>query len=138
MNKNQLPSFKENKSSINERKNKEFKVSKLKLYTKIITFLLSFIFLFIDLNKNYKIYILKKLFTEKNIRPNNNKNCDNLDPIKLFNLRLENGPITICQYEKSKHICYQNDNGYYNNIFFEKNGVICKMENIVLDPSKSE
>ena len=46
MNKNQLPSFKENKSSINERKNKEFKVSKLKLYTKIITFLLSFIFLF--------------------------------------------------------------------------------------------
>ena len=51
MNKNKLPFFKENNSSINERKNKEFKVSKLKLYTKIFTLLLSFIFLFVYFNK---------------------------------------------------------------------------------------
>ena len=138
MNQNELSSFKDNKSSINERKNKAFKLEKLKFYTKLNIFFLLFIFLLINLNKNWKINILKKFIKVKNIRPNNNNYCDNLDPIKLFNLRLENGPRTICQYEKSKHICYQNNNGYYNNIFFEKNGVICKMENIVLDPSKSK
>lgn len=136
MNQNELSSFKDNKSSINERKNKEFKLEKLKFCIKLNVFFILFIIFLINLNKNYKIKILKIFIKVKNIRPNNNNYCDNLDPIKLFNLRLENGPKTICQYEKSKHICYQNNNGYYNNIFVEKNGVICKMENIVLDPSK--
>ena len=138
MNHNELSFFKENKSSINEGKNKNFKLEKLKFYAKLIVFFLLFIFLFIALSKNYKINILKQFTSIKNIRPNDNKNCDYLDPIQLFNLRLEKGPITICQNEKSKHVCYQNDNGYYNKIFYEKNGVICKMENIVLDPSKSK
>jgi len=126
--------FKENKSKINGRKNNELKLQKLKLGSLFLFFIIFIIILF----KNYKKRKLKKFIKVKeNVRPNNNDYCDNLDPIKLFNLRLENGPITICQNEKSKHICYQNSKGYYNNIFYFKNGVICKMENIILDPSKS-
>ena len=105
---------------------------------KILQSLKLMILLFIFLIGNYKIKILKKFIKIKGkIRPKKNDYCDNLDPIKIFNLRLENKPITICQNKKSKHICYQNSNGYYNKIFYVKNGVICKMENIVLDPFKS-
>ena len=117
---------------------KKLKIYCLKFFTKLLAFFFLFIALIIILNKNYKIFLLKKFIKVKeNIRPNYNEYCDNLDPIKLFKLRLENGPITVCQYEKSKHICYQNNNDYYNNNLFLKNGTICKMENIVLDPSKS-
>ena len=119
--------------AINENKNLDFKLKRVKLGIKL-TFLL-----LIALIKNYKINILKIFIKiKKNIRPNNNTYCDNLDPIKIFSLRLESKPITICQNKKSKHICYQNSKGYYNKNFFFKNGVICKMENIVLDPSKSK
>ena len=104
----------------------------LKFYIKLM------ILLFIFLIENYKIKVLKMFIKIKEkIRPKKNDYCDNLDPIKIFNLRLKNKPIVICQNKKSKHICYQNRNGYYNKIFYVKNGVICKMENIVLDPSKS-
>jgi hypothetical protein len=101
---------------------KKIKFQRLKIGAKLIVFILIL-----------KLFIKVK----ENIRPNNNDYCDSLDPIKLFNLRLESGQITICQTEKSNHICYQNNNEKYNNIFHAKNGVICKMENIVLDPSKS-
>ena len=67
-----------------------------------------------------------------------NPNCTKLDPILVFNQRLNNGPITICDNGDSNHICYQNLDGYYNDIFLNKNGVICKMKNIILDPEKSE
>ena len=117
---------------------KKLKFQRLKIGAKLIIFILLTKIFNIAINKKYKIFILKQIIKVKdNIRPNNNDYCDNIDPIKLFNLRLENGQITICQNEKSKHICYQNSNENYNNIFYEKNGVICKMENIVLDPSKS-
>ena len=68
----------------------------------------------------------------------NEPNCDKLDPINMFNLRIKNGPITICKNGNSKHICYQNNKGYYNDILFHKNGAICLMENFILDPSKAE
>ena len=114
-------------------KNKIFKLERSILGIKL-TFLL-----LITLIENYKINILKIFIKAKeNVRSNNNTYCDNLDPIKIFNKRLERKPIIICQNKKSNHICYQNSNNYYNNIFFFKNGVICKMENIVLDPSKSK
>jgi hypothetical protein len=67
-----------------------------------------------------------------------NPNCTKLDPILIFSQRLKNGPITICDNGDSNHICYQNLNGYYNDIFLNRNGVICKMKNIILDPGKSE
>ena len=57
-----------------------------------------------------------------------------MDPIFLFEKRLNNKPTTICKNEDSKHICYINN----NNIFSHKNGVICIMKNIILDPSKSK
>ena len=67
-----------------------------------------------------------------------NPNCTKLDPILVFRQRLNNGPITICDNGYSSHICYQNLNGYYNDIFLNRNGVICKMKNIILDPEKSK
>jgi len=103
-------------------------------------------------NNNGIKYIINKNNIKKNqiengnsIDSNNNSeneleinpNCTKLDPILIFNQRLNNGPITICDNEDSNHICYQNLNGYYNDIFYNKNGVICKMQNIILDPGKS-
>ena len=67
-----------------------------------------------------------------------NSFCDSLDPINLFNLRLKNGPINICNQDNTKHICYSNINGKYNDILMIKNGLICIMENIIIDPSKSK
>ena len=75
----------------------------------------------------------KNLKEQKEEEPN----CSKLDPIYIFSQRLLNNPTIICKNGESNHICYQNTNGYYNDIFFYKNGVICKMENIILDPSKS-
>lgn len=125
--------------NINENRNKDLKFQRLKLFTKFAFLFLFFGVFIINLKKKNKIYILKNyLKIKKSIRPNNNNYCDNLDPIRLFKLRLKSEPITICQNEKSRHVCYKNNNGYYNNIFYEKNGVICRMENIVLDPSKSK
>ena len=66
------------------------------------------------------------------------ENCEEIDPINLFKKRIDNGPINICKGKNTKHICYTNFNNYYNNIFAHKNGVICLMENIIIDPSKSE
>jgi len=57
--------------------------------------------------------------------------CEELDPINLFNKRLQIQPTTICQNGKSTHICYKDN----NELFASPNGVICKMENIILDPS---
>ena len=69
---------------------------------------------------------------------NKNSFCDEVDPIFLYKQRTDRGPIIICSGEKSKHICYQNPyNNSYNNVFVHKNGTICIMENIILDPSYS-
>ena len=116
----------------NKKKSRINKLQSLKLFIKLMLLLIIFLI------ENYKIKILKKFIKiKKNIRPKKNDYCDNLDPIKIFNIRLESKQITICKNRKSNHICYQNSNGYYNKIFFVKNGVICKMQNIVIDPSKS-
>ena len=64
--------------------------------------------------------------------------CKNLDPIAMFKLRIKNGPKKICQNGKSKHICYQNVKGFYNDILWHTNGAICLMNDIILDPSKAE
>ena len=56
----------------------------------------------------------------------------------MLEKRIKNGPINLCIGKNTKHICYSNFNNYYNDIFAHKNGVICLMENIIIDPSKSE
>ena len=62
------------------------------------------------------------------------KNCSDIDPINLFKKRLDNGPIEICKSKTTKHICYGNFNNTFNDIYAHKNGVICLMENIILNP----
>jgi hypothetical protein len=104
---------------------KKFEFQRLKIGAKLIVSILLVIIFNIAINKNYKIFILKQFIKVKeNIRPNNNDYCDILDPIKLFSLRLESGQITICQNEKSKHICYKNSNENNDNILYVKNGVM--------------
>ena len=63
--------------------------------------------------------------------------CNEFDPTYLFYLRMKNKEKTICDNGYSKHMCYQNDDFNYNQIFYHKNGVICLMKNIILDPLKS-
>ncbi len=45
-----------------------------------------------------------------------------LDPIYIFNIRLKNKEIKLCENVNTKHICYK-DNSNYN--FANKNGIIC-------------
>ena len=67
-----------------------------------------------------------------------NKNCDKYDPIFLMGERLKQNPITICKSKRARHICYRNSKfNYYNDISRVKNGIICKSENFILDPLKS-
>jgi len=80
-------------------------------------------------NKNYFISKFKKEYKPPK---NQNPSCDNLDPIKLFKARLNSPFKTICKESKSQHICTLNKNPMYSG----PNGVICKMSNIILDPTK--
>ena len=77
-------------------------------------------------------------FQEKQERIDDKKLCKKLDPIEMFKLRIKNGPKVICKNKYSKHICYQNTKGYFNDILWHPNGTICLMKNINLDPSKSK
>ena len=68
---------------------------------------------------------------DNNIEENNHE-CNSLDPINIFERRLKDFPKTICHSATSNHVCYKND----DSLFVAKNGVFCKMQNIVLDPLK--
>ena len=84
-------------------------------------------------NKEESRIKLEELKNEINNSTNEEEpSCEEFDPINIFNKRLQVKPTTICQNGKSNHICYKDG----NEIFVAKNGVICKMENIILDPSK--
>jgi hypothetical protein len=75
---------------------------------------------------------LEKYKNEEKNNKEDNQRCNELDPINIFNQRLKDKSTTICQSRNSNHICYKNN----NDIFVAKNGAICTMENIILDPSK--
>ena len=66
-----------------------------------------------------------------------NPKCDLLDPINYFKQRIQEGKFEICNDKNTKHICYKNVNPYINRLSWVENFVFCKMENIILDPSKS-
>jgi len=93
---------------------------------KLFIILISFIFIF----KFNKLNINNQNENNKEI----DKKCYELDPIFLFEKRLNNTPKKICKNGDSEHICYINN----NNMFSHKNGVLCIMKNIILDPSKSK
>ena len=62
-----------------------------------------------------------------------NKNmCMEKDPIWMFDERIELGRDYICKSENSTHFCYRNTIENYQS----NKGVICKMKNFTLDPSK--
>ena len=63
---------------------------------------------------------------------NQNPTCQDLDPINSFKNRLQSPSKIICKNSKSQHICYLNKNPKYAGA----KGVICKMSNIILDPTK--
>jgi hypothetical protein len=157
-----------NERIINKEKNlkKVSKGNKIKiilcygLVVSILVNIILFIYIFLFQKKSYNHNEIKYLL-KKNIKNNQLKNgkvnehsmddknnivkeqeinpkCIKLDPILIFSKRLDKGPITICDNGDSNHICYQNLNSYYNDIFFNKNGIICKMKNIILDPEKSK
>ncbi len=87
-------------------------------------------------NPMYKIIYSK--FIKDNFFREGNKNCDELDPIFLMAERFKKLPTTICESKETKHICYHNSKyNNYNKIARFKYGLICKMENIILDPLKS-
>ena len=86
-----------------------------------------------DNNIDEKRVKLENLKNEiNNSHDEDEPSCEELDPINLFNKRLQVQPTTICQNGESYHICYKDD----NELFASPNGVICKMKNIILDPSK--
>ena len=86
-------------------------------------------------NLNPKNYFLYSQYQEE--FKNKDSFCDKIDPIYLLKQRIDKGPISVCSGGQSKHICYQNINNHNNDIYEHKNGVICTMENIILDPSYS-
>jgi len=81
---------------------------------------------------NKKVHSMNKNKIFKRKKINKIPKCQDLDPIKLFNNRLTTPFKTICKNGISQHICYLNNNSMYAGA----NGVICKMSNIILDPSK--
>ena len=58
--------------------------------------------------------------------------CKRFDPFKLIEDRFKKYPIEFCDTKTTNHICYKNLDDYFN----KKNGLICKMINVVIDPSK--
>ena len=147
-----LKKTKKKKEILNQNRNEEkTKISNL-FFFKIAIFLffsLFILFLFIydekpsnsntnnNQNLKYDKPSKKSKYSEYEKYSNNNSTCDILDPINLIKKRVDNGPIEICE-GKSKHICFINTNNYYNDIYAHKNGTICEMENIVLDPSNAK
>ena len=92
--------------------------------------------LFLILSSKFKPKLTKNYINHEKYEKEFNKNstCDLMDPIYIFNNRLNNKKI-LCENEFTKHICYK-ENSSYN--FANKNGIICLMENIIIDPSKSK
>ena len=90
-------------------------------------------------NINNPLYTaIAKKFERDNFLTKESISCNIYDPIYLMGERLKKLPISICDDEKSRHICYQNSKyNNYNKLASKKYGVICLSENLILDPSKS-
>ena len=123
-------------------KNKKFNCISLYLILKFILIVISTLFLLLIKLKNYIIYNIKSILKHEdnfnnytndyNVPKNENYYCQKYDPFKIYNDRLHKSYINICEGSKSKHICYKNR----LSISGIKNGVICIMENVVIDPFK--
>ena len=88
-------------------------------------------------SKRYNLTsLLKTLKLNLGIKEKIDKECNELEPLRLFELRLNSTPMKLCDDENSNqnHICYRN---VYEDYLYYKGGVSCMMKNIIIDPSKS-
>ena len=131
--KTKYPKFKQ-KTKKNIKKLNPSNIIKVMIILGFIFILLGLKLSFTEFKKKFKNYYRHYAKYEKEF--NRSSTCDSLDPINIFNKRLKNDPIELCKEKNTNHICYINPQGYYNKIFANKGGVLCTMENIVLDPSK--
>ena len=132
---NLKPSSKPSKKIFPKNKNSEHSyIFKLLIISGFIFLLISFQILSPIIKKKFHKNSHPYLKYEKAF--NITSQCHKLDPINIYNARLKNGPNEICKGKNTNNICYINPQGYYNDIFANKGGVLCSMENIILDPSK--
>ena len=123
-------------------KNKKLIFDKYILILKFILVLIFSCFLLYIKEKNYIIYNNNSIkirnndknnyIIDYNVPRNENYYCLIYDPFKIYNDRLKGNSINICEGSESKHFCYKNTIP----ISAVRNGVICLMENVVIDPSK--
>ena len=85
-----------------------------------------------NISKNNFPILFHNIIPEYNVPNDEDIRCKKYDPFKVTRDRLLETPIKVCQSPKSNHICYKNDISF----FVAKEGLICKMQNIVIDPSK--
>ena len=87
-------------------------------------------------NPLFKLIIKK--FDDNHFINKNNIKCDRLDPIYIMGQRLKRNPINICKSKNSEHICFKSSKyDYSNKLYYYRNGIICFMKNIILNPLKS-
>ena len=123
-----------------KQKCKANKLLLLKFVLSIFHLLVIYISLFFKGIIKSPIYMkIYSKFINDNFLREENMDCDKFDPIYLMGERFKKNPIIICNSKKSKHICYQNSKyNNYNKLAKSKYGVICKSQNIILDPLKSK
>ena len=128
------------KQSLNQIEENKFEVV-IKKNLKKCLFFLGIIFIFFFTihfeRKGYNLLSLIKTLKENlGIKERIDKECYELEPLHLFELRLNSPPIKLCvnEYTNQNHICYKNT---YEDYLYHKNGVSCMMKNIIIDPHKS-
>ena len=90
-----------------------------------------------SITSNQNNYLINSNNISFNYSQGNNPSiCNNLDPIFMLGERLNTAPIQICENQLTKHICYSTTNVKNIHGMAIKNGIICTIENFVIDPSK--
>ena len=125
---------------LNQKEEYGFKFVIKKNYKKCLFFLF-IIFIFCTSihfeSKGYNLEsLMKKIKENLGIKERIDKECYELEPMHLFELRLNSTPIKLCdnEYSNQNHICYKD---IYEDYLYHRNGVSCIMKNIIIDPSKS-
>ena len=126
--------------SLNKKEENDFDFIIKKHYNEFLFFIcIIFIFCF-SLHSESKGYnllsLMRTIKSNLGIKDRIDKKCYELEPMHLFELRLNNTPIVLCDNNKTNqnHICYKNP---FEKYLYYKKGISCIMKNIIIDPSKS-
>ena len=104
----------------------------------VISFALILSFLINNINKIQLYTKINHKYVEDEFYIKENNKCNELDPIYVFSQRFKRNPFDICKSNKSQHKCFQSSKyDHYNKLYRFPFGVICLMDNFILDPSKS-